>query len=90
MGTPSENPDGYRGASAIEQAGQLKGKLMLIHGLLDENVHFRNTARFVQALESAGKSYDLLIYPSGRHGLRSETDRRHMHERVVEFFEKNL
>jgi len=90
MSTPDENPEGYRGANAIEQAGALKGKLMVVHGMLDENVHFRNTARFVEALERAGGSCDLLIYPSGRHGLRSEADRRHMHARVVEFFEKNL
>ena len=90
LGTPKENPEGYHGASAIEHAGALKGKLMVIHGMLDENVHFRNTSRFVEALEHAGNACELLIYPSGRHGLRSEADRRHMHARVVEFFEQNL
>ena len=63
---------------------------MIVHGLLDENVHFRHTARFVEALSKANRSCDLLIYPSGRHGLRSQADRRHMHERVADYFVQNL
>lgn len=90
LGLPSENPDGYRDGSPITHAAALRGKLLIVHGLLDENVHFRHTARFVEAVSKANTSCDLLIYPSGRHGLRSEADRRHMHERVVAYFEANL
>ncbi|HEV2686884.1 MAG TPA: DPP IV N-terminal domain-containing protein, partial [Actinomycetota bacterium] len=86
LGLPSENPEGYRDGSPIAHAGSLRGKLMIVHGMIDENVHFRHTARFVEALSKANKSCDLLIYPSGRHGLRSEKDRRHMHERIVNYF----
>ena len=90
MGLPSENPDGYADGSATTHAGNLQGKLMIVHGLLDENVHFRHTARFVEALSKANKSCDLLIYPSGRHGLRSEADRRQMHERIAGYFLAHL
>ena len=90
MSLPSENPDGYRDGSPVTHAGALRGKLLIVHGMLDENVHFRHTARFVEALSKANRSCDLLIYPSGRHGLRSEADRRHMHERVANYFAENL
>ena len=90
MSLPSENPDGYRDGSPVTHAGELRGKLLIVHGMLDENVHFRHTARFVEALSKANRSCDLLIYPSGRHGLRSEADRRHMHERVANYFAENL
>lgn len=90
LGLPSENPDGYRDGSPITHAAALRGKLLIVHGMIDENVHFRHTARFVEALSKANTSCDLLIYPSGRHGLRSEKDRRHMHERVVNYFKANL
>ena len=90
LSLPSENPDGYHDGSPITHAQALRGKLMIVHGMIDENVHFRHTARFVEALSKANASCDLLIYPSGRHGLRSEADRRHMHERVVNYFKAHL
>jgi dipeptidyl-peptidase-4 len=58
--------------------------------MLDENVHFRHTARFLEKLSKTRGACDLLIYPSGRHGLRSEGDRRNMHERVVGYFAEHL
>jgi dipeptidyl-peptidase-4 len=90
MGTPSENPDGYREASALNFADRLRGKLLLIHGMLDENVHFRHTARFVDALIKANKPYELLLYPSERHMPRGEKDRRNLEERIVDFFKASL
>ena len=90
MGTPRDNPDGYREGSAIEFADKLRGKLLLIHGMLDENVHFRHTARLIVALTEANKPYELLLYPSERHMPRGEKDRRNMEERIVEFFQANV
>jgi len=90
MGTPRDNPDGYREASCQNFADRLRGKLLLIHGMIDENVHFRHTARFIDALIKANKPYELLLYPSERHMPRGERDRRNMEERIVEFFKANL
>lgn len=90
MGTPQDNPEGYREASCRTFADRLRGKLLLIHGMIDENVHFRHTALFVDALIKANKPYELLLYPSERHMPRSEKDRRNMEERIVEFFKANL
>ncbi len=90
MGTPADNPDGYREGSALEFADRLGGRLLLVHGMLDENVHFRHTARFVDALIKANKPYEILLYPSERHMPRGERDRRNMEERIVEFFKASL
>ncbi len=90
MDTPESNADGYRAASALSYVGSLRGRLMLVHGMVDENVHFRHTARLVTALQRAGKEFELLVYPEERHMPRSEEGRRHMEGRIVEFFERGL
>ena len=63
---------------------------MLVHGMLDENVHFRHTARLMQALIDAGKPFDILLYPNERHGPRSEKDRVAMERRILEYFKTHL
>jgi dipeptidyl-peptidase-4 len=90
MGTPQDNPDGYRDGSPLTHAGALRGNLLIVHGMLDENVHFRHTARFLEKLGKTRATCDLLLYPSGRHGLRSEEDRRNMHERIAGYFAEHL
>jgi dipeptidyl-peptidase-4 len=90
MGTPWSNPEGYRRSSVLTHADRLVGKLLLVHGMIDENVHFRHTARLVDALIKAGKPHDLLIYPNERHMPRSERDRAVMEQQIVEYFERHL
>jgi len=90
MRTPQGNEDGYRDGSPLTYADRLRGKLMIIHGMIDENVHFRNTARFLDALAKANRPVDLLLYPEERHSPRSELDRRNMEERIVEYFRAHL
>jgi dipeptidyl-peptidase-4 len=68
MDHPNENPEGYRQSSALAHAANLKGKLLITHGLTDENVHVQNTFQFVSELEDKNKYFDLVIYPSSRHG----------------------
>ena len=60
----------HRDSSVLTHASKLQGKLMLVHGLIDENVHFRHTARLINALIAARKPYDLLIFPDERHSPR--------------------
>jgi dipeptidyl-peptidase-4 len=90
MGLPQENVEGYRRASPLTFADRLEGKLLLIHGMIDENVHFRHSARMMQAFIDAGKPFETLIYPNERHMPRSERDRADMERRILEFFEKHL
>ncbi len=90
MGLPGENPDGYRLSSVMAHVDRLRGKLMLVHGMLDENVHFRHTARLVNALLAARKDYVLDLYPDERHLPRKPADRRTMEDRITTFLLKNL
>ncbi|HEX8724903.1 MAG TPA: S9 family peptidase [Gemmatimonadaceae bacterium] len=67
MGTPEENPDGYRRGSPINFADGLKGKLLIVHGTGDDNVHFQGTARLINRLVELDKQFDLMIYPNRTH-----------------------
>lgn len=90
MGLPSENKEGYEYGSIMHHVHKLQGKLLLVHGMIDENVHFRHTARLINALINAGKSYELLIFPDERHMPRRLPDRVYMEERIWEFIDRNL
>jgi len=90
MGTPQNNPDGYKVSSVMHHVEQMKGKLMLLHGLIDENVHFRHTARLINALILSRKPYDLLLFPDERHGPRRLEDRVFMEEQIRDYFLNNL
>lgn len=86
MGTPQQNPEGYRESSALSHADKLDGRLLIVHGMIDENVHFRHTARLVTALETANRPFDLLVFPNERHMPRGEDARRYLEERLVGAF----
>ncbi len=68
MGLLSDNKQGYVESSPIENAGKLKGHLLLIHSLLDDNVHPANTMQLLTALTNAGKDAEVRLYPPGHHG----------------------
>lgn len=90
MGTPHSNPEGYKLSSVLTHAQNLQGALMLVHGLIDENVHFRHTARLVNALIAARKHYELFLFPDERHLPRKLADRIYMEERIRDFFVEHL
>ena len=90
MSTPSQNASGYHNSSVLRHVSNIQGKLLLVHGLVDENVHFRHTARLINALISEGKDYDLAMFPSERHMPRSEADRVYMERKITTFIIDNL
>ena len=90
MGLPQFNPLGYQESSVMQHVANLRGKLMLVHGLIDENGHFRHTARLINALIAARKPYDLLLFPNERHMPRSPADRVFMEEQVRDYFLEHL
>lgn len=90
MGLPSDNPSGYRESAVFDHVPNMRGKLMIVHGLIDENVHFRHTSRLINKLIAAGKEYDLLIFPEERHSPRRLRDRIYMEQRISEYFLKHL
>jgi len=74
----------------MHHVDKMQGKLMLVHGLIDENVHFRHTVRLINALIRSRKSYDLLLFPDERHMPRRLEDRIFMEEQICDFFLNNL
>lgn len=90
MGHPVENAAGYREGSPLSHVEALRGKLLLIHGMVDENVHFRHTARLIAALTAADKAYDLAIFPEERHMPRDAKGLEYMERRIYEYFRDNL
>jgi len=69
MDTPQNNPDGYEKTSVVKAAENLHGRLLIIHGATDDNVHIENTYKLVNALQQADKEFELMIYPKSRHGV---------------------
>ncbi|MBX6333299.1 MAG: DPP IV N-terminal domain-containing protein [Gemmatimonadaceae bacterium] len=68
MGLLGDNASGYAQSSAIENAGKITGHLLVIHSMMDDNVHPQNTMQFLTALTNAGRDAEVRIYPPGRHG----------------------
>ncbi len=90
MDLPKDNYDGYKSSSVVEAAGNLSGRLLLIHGERDDNVHLSNTLQLADALQNAGKQFDLMIYPKNRHGVTDPQQRAHMQQLMTDFFIRNL
>lgn len=90
MGTPQSNPEGYKNGAVMSHVQNITGKLLIVHGLIDENVHFRHTARLINALIKARKPYELMLFPDERHMPRAMEDRVYMEERIRDFFFENL
>lgn len=89
MGLPQENEEGYRLSAPVNAAANLKGKLMLIHNLGDDNVLFANALQMMNALQQAGKPFETLIYPQKSHGVTGKAS-RHMREGITRFFVESL
>ena len=90
MGTPADNAEGYKAASVLTRVDRLKGDLLLIHGMVDENVHFRHTARLISALIAADRPFRMLPLPEERHSSRKEEGRKYVAEQLARFFEASL
>ncbi len=69
MLTPKENPEGYAKSSCVAAAKNLNGKLLIVHGMMDDNVHMQNSVQLADALQKAGKEFEMMLYPQARHGI---------------------
>lgn len=89
MDTPQNNKEGYDLGSSMKYAENLKGKLLLVHGTTDNNVHPGNTMHLVDALVNADKDFDLMLYPENRHGIMG-LHGRHYNKLRLTYFIKHL
>ena len=90
MRTPKENASGYDEVNPIARASKLSGALLICHGLADDNVHFRNTAEYTEALVQADKDFRQLVYTNRNHNISGGNTRKHLFRQAIQFFTKEM
>lgn len=90
MGLPQDNAAGYDSTSVLSYAARLKGKLLVIHGTGDDNVHSQNTVQLVEAFVKANKPLDIFLYPNRNHGMSGGNARKHLYAKMFNYFKDNL
>ena len=90
MKKPQDNAEAYDKTSLVKSAKNLHGRLLLVHGTYDDNVHPQNAWSFIDELVKAGKMFDLMIYPMRKHGISDDPAQIHLFNRMVEFWTTNL
>ena len=68
MGTPANNPEGYKNSNVMTHADKYKGTLQIVHGIIDDNVHMQNSIQFISKLQDLKKDFEFMPYSGGRHG----------------------
>jgi len=90
MGLPKDNADGYKATSVMTYVDKLQGKLYLVHGMADDNVHIQNTVQLQDALQAANKQFDVMYYHGRNHALIGGNTQLHLHTLMTNYFLKNL
>jgi len=91
LGTPAENPEGYRLSNVLTHAGAIRDRLMIIHGMADDNVLFTNTTLLIPELVKSGQPFELVPYPGSKHAALNFRDTGvHGWKTILDFFERNL
>jgi dipeptidyl-peptidase-4 len=90
MRTEKENLAGFRENSLLQYAKDLHGRLLLVHGTYDDNVHIQNTWAFIDELVKANKQFDLMVYPMRQHGITDRPARIHLYTTMLEFWKRWL
>jgi len=89
MRTPQENPNGYDDNSPINHVQKFKGKLLLVHGTADDNVHWQNSAEFVEAMVQENKQFQTFYYTNRNHGIYGGKTRLHLYNMFLNFLKTN-
>ena len=90
MKLPEDNAEGYETAAPINFVDQFRGKLLVMHGDADDNVHAQNTFQLAKKMIDAGKDFDLMIYPRKTHGISGPEARVFLFNKMTKFFLDNL
>lgn len=90
LGLPSENAEGYRLSNTLPYADQLKGRLLVMHGMADDNVLFTHSTKLFKLLQDQGIDFQMMNYPGGKHSLSGKQTRTHVFTTIASFFEDNL
>jgi dipeptidyl-peptidase-4 len=87
---PQDNPAGYAASSVLPYADQLRGRLLVIHGMADDNVLFMHSTKLFRRLQDLGKPFEVMVYPGAKHGLTRQHDGRHAYATILRFFDDKL
>ena len=87
---PQDNAAGYAASAALPYAKDLKGNLLVMHGMADDNVLFLNSTKLFRKLQDLSKPFDVMVYPGGKHGLMRQNDGRHGFKMIKRFFDEIL
>jgi dipeptidyl-peptidase-4 len=90
LGRPSDNPAGYAASSVLPYAQGLRGKLLVIHGMSDDNVLFLHSTKLFRKLQDLNEPFEVMVYPGAKHGLIRQHDGRHAYATMLRFFNANL
>jgi dipeptidyl-peptidase 4 len=90
MKTPQNNPDGYRRTAPRFAAAGLHGRMLLIHGSIDDNVHRQNSEQFAYELQRAGKPFEMMVYPKSRHGITDARLNKHLRQVMFDFITRTV
>jgi dipeptidyl-peptidase-4 len=87
---PQDNAAGYAASSVLPYAKDLKGNLLVMHGMADDNVLFLNSTKLFRKLQDLSKPFEVMVYPGAKHGLMRQNDGRHGYKMILRFFDENL
>jgi dipeptidyl-peptidase-4 len=87
---PQDNAAGYAASSVLPYAKDLRGPLLVMHGMADDNVLFLNSTKLFRRLQDLSKPFDVMVYPGAKHGLMRQNDGRHGYKMIKRFFDENL
>jgi len=90
MKRPQDNPEGYERTSIVRKAADLRGRLLIVHGTHDDNVHPQNTLHFVNELIRFGIQFEMMLYPGRKHSIRDDFARRHLYRKMLGFWKSHL
>jgi dipeptidyl-peptidase-4 len=89
MGLPDDNAEGYKRSSPQTKAAEITARLLILHNIEDDNVHFQNSLQMANALEREGKQFQMIVYPQKSHGVSGPLQKQ-MQQAMLDFFEKAL
>ncbi|MGE0623049.1 MAG: alpha/beta fold hydrolase [Pseudomonadales bacterium] len=90
LGTPQDNPQGYRDSAVFAHLDGLEGKLLIMHGMADDNVLFTHSTKLFKALQGRCYPFEMMTYPGSKHALQEREVSIHRYNMILDFFERSL
>lgn len=90
MSTPQANPEGYAATDVLPRLDDMTGRLLLLHGMADDNVIFGNATRVIDALQAKSMPFEMMLYPGQRHGVRGDPRQLQQWRTYLDFLDRTI